>query len=201
VEYNKTAQKMGKPTVDTAMLGKMLDSGKVSITAKDTGGSINFYAVPKDGGTFGNDKNGNPIYMKPIMSQNKSLSPKDKSNIEISNAKLAEQHRHNTATESIAAMRAANAGRGGGGGSRGGSRGGSQSFNSTYKPAISAITKSIEDGHSKSYIYTQFSDAGGTEDEWNQLWTPSVENYYHKVQGDDASDSRDYLDGDGNPES
>lgn len=32
-------------------------------------------------------------------------------------------------------------------------------------------------------------DAGGTEEEWNQLWTGSVENYYHKVQGDD-DDSR-----------
>ena len=197
-EYNKTAQKMGKPTVDTAMLGKMLDSGKVSITAKDVGGSINFYAVPKDGGTFGNDKNGNPIYIRPIMSQGKSLAPKDKASIAISQAKLAEQQRHNMATESIAATRAAYAGRGGGG--RGGSSGGG-SFKSTYGPAISAITKSIEDGHSKSYIYTQFSDAGGTEEEWNQLWTRSVENYYHKVQCDDADDSRDYLDGDGNPES
>lgn len=197
-EYNKAAQKMGKPTVDTAMLGKMLDSGKVSITAKDVGDRIDFFAVPKDGGTFGNDKNGNPIYMKPILADTKGMSPKDKSNIEISKAKLAEQHRHNMATESIAATRAAYAGRGSG--SRGGSSGGG-SFKSTYGPAISAITKSIEDGHSKSYIYTQFSDAGGTEEEWNQLWTRSVENYYHKVQGDDADDSRDYLDGDGNPES
>ena len=195
-EYNHRAKEMGRPGIDTGMLGKMLDSGKVSITAKDVGGSINFYAVPKDGGTFGNDKNGNPIYMKPIMSQGKSLSPKDKSNIEISKAKLAEQHRHDTTTEYIDAMRAANAGRGGG------SRGDQQeTWKQHYSPAMSAITKSIEDGHSKSYIYTQFSDAGGTEDEWNQLWTPSVENYYHKVQGDDADDSRDYLDGDGNPES
>ena len=202
VEYNKTAQKMGKPTVDTAMLGKMLDSGKVSITAKDVGGSINFYAVPKDGGTFGNDKNGNPIYIRPIMSQGKSLAPKDKASIAISQAKLAEERRHNVAQEGLTArgqnMRAAYAGRGGSG--RGGSRGGG-SFKSTYGPAISAITKSIEDGHSKSYIYTQFSDAGGSEEEWNQLWTRSVENYYHKVQGDDADDGRDYLDGDGNPES
>ena len=197
-EYNKTAQKMGKPTVDTAILGKMLDSGKVSITAKDAGDRIDFFAVPKDGGTFGNDKNGNPIYMKPILADTKGMSPKDKSNIAISQAKLAEQHRHNMATESIAATRAAYAGRGSG--SRGGSSGGG-SFKSTYGPAISAITKSIEDGHSKSYIYTQFCDAGGTEEEWNQLWTGSVENYYHKVQGDDADDSRDYLDGDGNPES
>ena len=197
-EYNKAAQKMGKPTVDTAMLGKMLDSGKVSITAKDVGGSINFYAVPKDGGTFGNDKNGNPIYIRPIMSQGKSLAPKDTASIAISQAKLAEERRHNMATESIAATRAAYAGSGSG--SRGGSSGGG-SFKSTYGPAISAITKSIEDGHSKSYIYTQFSDAGGTEEEWNQLWTGSVQNYYHKVQGDDASDNTDYLGGDGNPES
>ena len=197
-EYNKAAQKMGKPTVDTAILGKILDSGKVSITAKDTGDRIDFFAVPKDGGTFGNDKNGNPIYMKPILADTKGMSPKDKSNIEISKAKLAEQHRHNMATESIAATRAAYAGRGGSG--SGGSRGGG-SFKSTYGPAISAITKSIEDGHSKSYIYTQFCDAGGTEEEWNQLWTGSVENYYHKVQGDDAPDNRDYLGGDGNPES
>ena len=69
-EYNHAAKQMGRQGIDTAMLGKMLDAGKVSITAKDVGGSVNFYAVPKDGGQF-NDGS----FMKPILTQNKTLSP------------------------------------------------------------------------------------------------------------------------------
>ena len=94
VEYNKDAKKMGKPTIDTAMLGKMLDAGKVSITAKDTGGSINFYAVPKDGGTF-NDGS----YMKPILTQGKTLSPGQVVNAKQKQEQMQETARHNQATE------------------------------------------------------------------------------------------------------
>ena len=200
-EYNHAAKQMGRQGIDTAMLGKMLDAGKVSITAKDVGGSVNFYAVPKDGGTFGNDKNGNPIYMKPIFVDNRTLSPGEIVNAKLKQEQMQETARKNQADEentrrgqdikaAIAMARAAY-----------GSRSDNTSFKAKYGPVLSAMTKSIEDGHSKSYIYTQFCDAGGTDEEWNQLWTRSVENYYHKVQGDDADDSRDYLDGDGNPES
>ena len=94
VEYNKAAKEMGKPTIDTAMLGKMLDAGKVSITAKDTGGSINFYAVPKDGGTF-NDGS----YMKPILTQGKTLSPGQIVSAEQKQEQMQETARHNQATE------------------------------------------------------------------------------------------------------
>ncbi len=193
-EYNHAAKQMGRQGIDTAMLGKMLDAGKVSITAKDVGGSVNFYAVPKDGGQF-NDGS----FMKPILTQNKTLSPGDTVNANLKQAQMQETARHNQATEANTRrgqdMTAATAR------ARAASGGGSTSFKAKYGPAVSAITKSIEDGHSKSYIYTQFCDAGGTEEEWNQLWTRSVENYYHKVQGDDADDSRDYLNGDGNPDS
>ena len=194
-EYNHAAKQMGRQGIDTAMLGKMLDAGKVSITAKDVGGSVNFYAVPKDGGQF-NDGS----FMKPILTQNKTLSPGDTVNANLKQAQMQETARHNQATEAntrrgqdmTAATARARAASGG--------RSGSTSFKAQYGPAVSAITKSIEDGHSKSYIYTQFCDAGGTEEEWNQLWTGSVENYYHKVQGDDADDSRNYLNGEGEPE-
>lgn len=194
-EYNHAAKQMGRQGIDTAMLGKMLDAGKVSITAKDVGGSVNFYAVPKDGGQF-NDGS----FMKPILTQNKTLSPGETVNAKLKQAQMQETARHNQATEAntrrgqdmtaaTARARAAS-----------GSRSDNTSFKAKYGPAVSAITKSIEDGHSKSYIYTQFCDAGGTEEEWNQLWTGSVENYYHKVQGDDADDSRNYLNGEGEPE-
>ena len=94
VEYNKAAKEMGKPTIDTAMLGKMLDAGKVSITAKDIGGSINFYAVPKDGGTF-NDGS----YIKPILTQGKTLSPGQIVSAKQKEMQMAETARHNQATE------------------------------------------------------------------------------------------------------
>lgn len=199
-EYNHVAKQMGRQGIDTATLGKMLDAGKVSITAKDVGGSVNFYAVPKDGGQF-NDGS----FMKPILTQNKTLSPGETVNAQLKQAQMQETARHNQATEANTRrgqdMTAATArARAASGGGRSGGRSGSTSFKAQYGPAVSAITKSIEDGHSKSYIYTQFCDAGGTEEEWNQLWTGSVENYYHKVQGDDADDSRDYLNGDGEPE-
>jgi hypothetical protein len=194
-EYNHAAKQMGRQGIDTAMLGKMLDAGKVSITAKDVGGSVNFYAVPKDGGQF-NDGS----FMKPILAQNKTLSPGETVNANLKQAQMQETARHNQATESntrrgqdmTAATARARAASGG--------RSGSTSFKAQYGPVVSAMTKSIEDGHSKSYIYTQFCDAGGTEEEWNKLWTGSVENYYHKMQGDDADDSRNYLNGDGEPE-
>ena len=197
-EYNHAAKQMGRQGIDTAMLGKMLDAGKVSITAKDVGGSVNFYAVPKDGGQF-NDGS----FMKPILTQNKTLSPGETVNANLKQAQMQETARHNQATEANTRrgqdMTAATArARAASGGGRSGGR--STSFKAQYGPAVSAITKSIEDGHSKSYIYTQFCDAGGTEEEWNQLWTGSVENYYHKVQGDDADDSRNYLNGEGEPE-
>ena len=197
-EYNHAAKQMGRQGIDTAMLGKMLDAGKVSITAKDVGGSVNFYAVPKDGGQF-NDGS----FMKPILAQNKTLSPGETVNAKLKQEQMQETARHNQATEANTRrgqdMTAATArARAASGGGRSGGR--STSFKAQYGPAVSAITKSIEDGHSKSYIFTQFCDAGGTEEEWNQLWTGSVENYYHKVQGDDADDSRNYLNGEGEPE-
>lgn len=185
VEYNKTAQEMGKPTVDTAMLGKMLDSGKVSITAKDVGGSINFYAVPKDGGTFGNDKNGNPIYIRPIMSQGKSLAPKDQASIAISQAKLAEERRHNVAQEGLTArgqdMRAAYAASRSNGSS---SRNGGADFNN--KKVMSRITDLIVAGKSKSEITNMMVNSGMSDDQVNAYWTPSVNDFYHQTQGDDA---------------
>ena len=184
-EYNHRAKEMGKPTVDTATLSKMLDSGKVSITAKDVGGSINFYAVPKNGGTFGNDKNGNPIYIRPIMSQGKSMAPKDKASIAISQAKLAEQQRHNVAQESLTArgqnMRAAYASSRSNGGS---SRNGGADFNN--KKVMSRITDLITAGKSKSEITNMMVNSGMSDDQVNAYWTPSVNDFYHQTQGDDA---------------
>lgn len=191
-EYNRLAQQMGKPTVDIATVGKMLDSGKISITAKDTGGSVNFYAIPKDGGTFDDGS-----YIKPVLTQGKTPTPGETINANLKQQQMTEQHRHNVAMENRPVSRG---GGGGGGGSRGGGGGRQQSFNSKYKPVVSAITKQIEDGYSKSEIYTKFCDAGGTEEEWNELWTPSVNKYYHGVQGDDARDDSSYLGEDGEPE-
>lgn len=76
-EYNHQAQQMGKPTIDTALLGKMIDAGKVSITAKNAGGTVEFYAVPKDGGQFSDGS-----YMKPIFSQQNSMTPDAQANLQ-----------------------------------------------------------------------------------------------------------------------
>ena len=120
-EYNNQAKQMGKPTIDTAMLGKMIDAGKVSITAKDTGGSINFYAVPKDGGMFDDGS-----YMHPILSEAKSITPDKKASIDMekykwsttsANAQLqAQTSRANNAANIAAADRRASSRSSGGAG-------------------------------------------------------------------------------------
>ena len=75
-EYNNMSKRMGLPGMDTAMLGKMLSAGDVAITSKDLGNGVQFYAVPKNGGTFDDGS-----YIKPIMSSPKGLSPDTEANL------------------------------------------------------------------------------------------------------------------------
>ena len=154
VEYNKRAQAMGKPTVDTAMLGKMLDAGKISITAKDTGGSINFYAAPKNGGLFDDG-----TALKPILVQGKTLSPGQVVNAKQKEIQMAETARHNRVTESISASRASRAG--------GGSRGGRSSGGSSKAPSIGyrKIADTLQYKKEAAISSIKSGDAANNEDD------------------------------------
>ena len=80
------------------------------------GGSVNFYAVPKDGGQF-NDGS----FMKPILTQNRTPSPGEILNAKLKQEQMQETARHNQATEAntrrgqdMLAARAASSGGSGG---------------------------------------------------------------------------------------
>lgn len=75
-EYNNMSKRMGLSGMDTAMLGKMLSAGDVAITSKDLGNGVQFYAVPKNGGTFDDGS-----YIKPILGAKKGLSPDTEANL------------------------------------------------------------------------------------------------------------------------
>ena len=94
IQYNNDAQKMGRATIDTGMLDKILSAGNLNIKAQDEGGSVVYYAEPKEAARF---NNGSVII--PILSANKTLSPSEEMNGKLNQQKFDEQVRHNQATE------------------------------------------------------------------------------------------------------
>lgn len=76
-EYNRAAKSMGKDGADMNLMGQMLASNDVAITAKDIGGSIQFYAAPKNGGAFADG-----TFIKPVFAETKSLSPDTAANLD-----------------------------------------------------------------------------------------------------------------------
>ncbi len=69
-EYNNAAKRMGRDGVDTSLMAQMLAAHDVSITSKDLGGKVQYYAAPKGGGAFSDGS-----YIKPIFADAKSVSP------------------------------------------------------------------------------------------------------------------------------
>ena len=69
-EYNNAAKRMGRDGVDTSLMAQMLAANDVSITSKDLGGKVQYYAAPKNGGAFSDGS-----YIKPIFADAKSVTP------------------------------------------------------------------------------------------------------------------------------
>ena len=69
-EYNNAAKRMGRDGVDTSLMAQTLAANDVSITSKDLGGKIQYYAAPKNGGAFSDGS-----YIKPIFADAKSVTP------------------------------------------------------------------------------------------------------------------------------
>lgn len=84
-----------------------------------------------------------------------------------------------------------------GGGSKS-SSGSSSGDNLNSKEVVSVITKLIAENHSPSYIYTYLMDSPGVnmnDNEFQYYWNlPSVQQYFHAVQGADADPSYSYID-------
>lgn len=89
-DYNIAAKQMGQPEFDTSLLTQLQKMGEVSVTKSNQGGYTSWVAVKKNGGSFGVDKNGKPVYAVPIMKEAKTPTWKEKADVDIAKGKLIE---------------------------------------------------------------------------------------------------------------
>ena len=80
-DYNIAAKQMGQPEFDTSLLTQLQKMGEVSVTKSNQGGYTSWVAVKKNGGSFGVDKNGKPIYAVPIMKEAKTPTWKEQQDV------------------------------------------------------------------------------------------------------------------------
>lgn len=104
-DYNIAAKQMGQPEFDTSLLTQLQKMGEVSVTKSNQGGYTSWVAVKKNGGSFGVDKNGKPIYAVPIMKEAKTPTWKEQQDVGLKKAKLIEDNRHHVVTESQASQK------------------------------------------------------------------------------------------------
>lgn len=89
-DYNIAAKQMGQPVFDTSLVTQLQKMGEVSVTKSNQGGYTSYIAVKKNGGSFGKDKNGNPVYAVNIMKEAKTPTWKEKADVDIAKGKLIE---------------------------------------------------------------------------------------------------------------
>ena len=104
-DYNIAAKQMGQPEFDTSLLTQLQKMGEVSVTKSNQGGYTSWVAVKKNGGSFGVDKDGKPIYAVPIMKEAKTPTWKEKADVDIAKGKLIENNRHHVVTEGQASQK------------------------------------------------------------------------------------------------
>lgn len=104
-DYNIAAKQMGQPEFDTSLLTQLQKMGEVSVTKSNQGGYTSWVAVKKNGGSFGVDKNGKPIYAVPIMKEAKTPTWKEQQDVGLKKAKLIEDNRHHVVTEGQASQK------------------------------------------------------------------------------------------------
>lgn len=124
IEYNKVAKRLGRDGIDTAMLGKILESGDVQLVTKNVGDKDVMFAVNKNGKAFDYDAKGNAIYYKPVAELIHGVNPdtkaniisKEKTNAENNRVKLQTVQMQNENRLQVAQISAAARSRGGSGG-------------------------------------------------------------------------------------
>ncbi|RGS72003.1 hypothetical protein [Mitsuokella sp. AF21-1AC] len=194
-DYNIAAKQMGQPEFDTSLLTQLQKMGEVSVTKSNQGGYTSWVAVKKNGGSFGVDKDGKPVYAVPIMKEAKTPTWKEQQDVDLKKAGLIEnirthkaneglkardldeKHRHNVVTENKPT-------RSGGGSSKSGGGSGGANFNS--KKVESKVTDMLAQGQTPSQVKEQLLNAGMSEEQADAYLPPSAIEYYHNVWGDDA---------------
>lgn len=194
-DYNIAAKQMGQPEFDTSLLTQLQKMGAVSVTKSNQGGYTSWVAVKKNGGSFGVDKNGKPIYAVPIMKEAKTPTWKEKADVDLKKAKLIEDNRHHVVTEGQASQKIGETHRhnvamenkptrSGGGSGGGSSKSGGANFNS--KKVESKVTDMLAQGQTPTQVKEQLLNAGMSEEQADAYLPPSAIEYYHNVWGDDA---------------
>ena len=194
-DYNIAAKQMGQPEFDTSLLTQLQKMGEVSVTKSNQGGYTSWVAVKKNGGSFGVDKNGKPIYAVPIMKEAKTPTWKEQQDVGLKKAKLIEDNRHHVVTEGQASQKIGETHRhnvamenrptrSSSGGGRGSSKSGGANFDS--KKVESKVTDMLAQGQTPSQVKEQLLNAGMSEEQADAYLPPSAIEYYHDVWGDDA---------------
>ena len=194
-DYNIAAKQMGQPEFDTSLLTQLQKMGEVSVTKSNQGGYTSWVAVKKNGGSFGVDKNGKPIYAVPIMKEAKTPTWKEQQDVGLKKAKLIEDNRHHVVTEGQASQKIGETHRhnvamenkptrSGGGSGGGSSKSGGANFNS--KKVESKVTDMLAQGQTPTQVKEQLLNAGMSEEQADAYLPPSAIEYYHNVWGDDA---------------
>ncbi|MGN8835419.1 hypothetical protein ACTNCI_00230 [Mitsuokella jalaludinii] len=187
-DYNIAAKQMGQPEFDTSLLTQLQKMGEVSVTKSNQGGYTSWVAVKKNGGSFGVDEDGKPIYAVPIMKEAKTPTWKERQDVNLKEADILERirhngvtegetHRHNVATENRPTRSSS-------GGGRGSSKSGGANFDS--KKVESKVTDMLAQGQTPSQVKEQLLNAGMSEEQADAYLPPSAIEYYHNVWGDDA---------------
>lgn len=192
-DYNIAAKQMGQPEFDTSLLTQLQKMGEVSVTKSNQGGYTSWVAVKKNGGSFGVDKNGKPIYAVPIMKEAKTPTWKEQQDVALKEAKIIEDNRHHVVTEGQASQKIGETHRHNvamenkptrGSGGSGSSKSGGANFNS--KKVESKVTDMLAQGQTPSQVKEQLLNAGMSEEQADAYLPPSAIEYYHNVWGDDA---------------
>lgn len=187
-DYNIAAKQMGQPEFDTSLLTQLQKMDEVSVTKSNQGGYTSWVAVKKNGGSFGVDKNGKPVYAVPIMKEAKTPTWKERQDVNLKEADILERIRHNGATEgethrhNVATENKPT--RSGGGSGGGSSKSGGANFNS--KKVESKVTDMLAQGQTPTQVKEQLLNAGMSEEQADAYLPPSAIEYYHDVWGDDA---------------
>ena len=203
-EYNIMARKIGAPEYDTKMLAALQKSGETKIVPANLHGRVSWNLVKSNGSPLYMDKDGQPVYTRSVWSADTVPTWKERADVQLGAARMQETARHNRASEANAARRtsiaAYSAARRDAAGGR--SSGGADFNNKAVSSRITdMITKDKGDDspYTMPEIVKAMESAGMSKDQIRAYLTPSVVEFYHDTQGDDAPDADPdyYGDGDG----
>ena len=180
-EYNIMAKQMGQPVFDTALLGQYLKSGETTLVKSNAGGTINWYVTKKNGTRFDDGS-----YVKPVMREAVSMKPGEAANLKFKYANMENSNRQKELDRQnsryIAAVRAVSKSSSSSSG-RGSSKGGAD-FNN--KAVSGRVTDMLAAGQTPTQVHDALINAGMSEEQAAAYLTPSVIEYYHQVNGDEA---------------